>query len=282
MKNQYHDFGIMMSELNPDIIMPWISSGHGYIHHTAKPFSIMTIEQSLRKDCGKYQHHTMNEALRKYYLTAHIKATVTHNLKVMSGFRDSDECGAIHKEATKDRMQKDEAAVQQVLTVVKERMLIPFKVEDGCSNVNKQPLVNIVDEIRYHLLNIKENGQRELNNCAQDRLVTGNVDFFEPLTKPKLKNFASLNKKVAPKQTQVTKTINIDCQIFSKLVVIVQARQIDIVYLLDYELAPVPLTLFNLDGSMRKTIKSAILERLEKIWLFPGYHQLRDYKHYTL
>ena len=45
--------------------------------------------------------------------------------------------------------------------------------------------------------------------------------------------------------------------------VIAQASQINIASLLDYELAPVPLILFNLSGSMHKIIKSAILEWLE-------------------
>ena len=60
------------------------------------------------------------------------------------------------------------------------------------------------------------------------------------------------------------KSINIDIQIFTQLCVIAQAMDIDIQAFLKHELAPVPLTLFNFDGSFRKTQKSTILSWLEK------------------
>ena len=58
------------------------------IHHT-RPFSGiwqgMTIKQSINRDCGKYMYpSTPPEALNKYYLTAHLKATVVNLVKCVA------------------------------------------------------------------------------------------------------------------------------------------------------------------------------------------------------
>ena len=71
------------------------------------------------------------------------------------------------------------------------------------------------------------------------------------------KSFGSLNKVVRAKQSNKTRDINIDRQIFSQLAVIGQSRDLDLSDLMEYELAaPVPVSLFHLDGTMRKNNKS--------------------------
>lgn len=61
-----------------------------------------------------------------------------------------------------------------------------------------------------------------------------------------------------------SQAVNIDREIFTKLAVIGQVRKVDIPSLLKYELALVPLTLFHLNGSMRKTDKSFGLDWIER------------------
>ena len=103
-----------------------------------------------------------------------------------------------------------------------------------------------------------------MTQFLEDRLQTGKVHFFDPLKRNTLKSFASLNKPVPSKKKQATQTINIDRQNFSKLAVIGQSRDVNISELLQYEFAPVPSSIFNLDGSLRKTQKSTILKWIEK------------------
>ena len=103
-----------------------------------------------------------------------------------------------------------------------------------------------------------------MTQFLEDRLQTGKVHFFDPLKRNTLKSFASLNKPVPSKKKQATQTINIDRQIFSKLAVIGQSRDVNISELLQYELAPVPLSIVNLDGSLRKTQRRTILKWIEK------------------
>ena len=51
-------------------------------------------------------------ALNKYYLTAHLKATVVNLIKEMCGMNEENDDQ--HKEATHDRINQDESAVQKI------------------------------------------------------------------------------------------------------------------------------------------------------------------------
>ena len=102
----------------------------------------MALEQSLNKECGEFkQLYTNERALQKDYLTAHRKAEVTKNLKMISGFLRTYR--GEFKEATAERIKKDESAIEKVISVVEERMVNPFEVDIGATEDEKQPLINI-------------------------------------------------------------------------------------------------------------------------------------------
>ena len=63
-------------------------------------------------------------------------------------------------------------------------------------------------------------------------------------------------------------SINIDRQIFGKLAVIGQSRGINISELSQYELAPVPLSIFSLDSSLKKHRKALYLNGSRRISQF--------------
>ena len=103
-----------------------------------------------------------------------------------------------------------------------------------------------------------------LSSFIEQRISSNEVDFFALITRPKLHTFASLNKLITTKEEEKTCTANSDRQLFSKLAVIGQAREVDMHELLTYELSSVTLSLFNLDGSMRKNAKSATISWLDQ------------------
>ena len=102
-----------------------------------------------------------------------------------------------------------------------------------------------------------------MSTFVEKRANTDKIDFFSPIEKPKLLTFASMNKLLVSKQKQDVQAVRIDREIFEKLLVIGQSHEIPIQELMKYKLASVPLTLSCLDGSLRKTVKSAALECLE-------------------
>ena len=102
-----------------------------------------------------------------------------------------------------------------------------------------------------------------MSTFVEKRVNTDEIDFFSPIEKSKLLTFTSMNKLLVSKQKQAVQAVRIDRGIFGKLLVIGQSREIPIQELMKYELASVLLTLFCLDGSFRKTVKSAALVCLE-------------------
>ena len=89
-------------------------------------------------------------------------------------------------------------------------------------------------------------------------------DFFTPLAKAKLKIFASLNRPHKPVKKNKSLSLDIDRELFSKLIVIAQNRAVDIKAVMTYELTPVPITLFSRDGSMWETVNSEALHWMEQ------------------
>ena len=59
--------------------------------------------------------------------------------KEMSGLQLAD----VHKEASGNRINADEQAINDVIMIVTERMVNPFVIEEETSTEDKQPLVNI-------------------------------------------------------------------------------------------------------------------------------------------
>ena len=84
------------------------------------------------------------------------------------------------------------------------------------------------------------------------------------MKKINIKTFQSLNKPIKPsKRKQALKTINLDRQVYSRLLVVSKDRDIDLEEVKSYELASVPLALAKMDGSLRKPTKSTLLTELE-------------------
>ena len=76
----------------------------------------------------------------------------------MSGLQLAD----VHKEASGNRINADEQAINEVIMIVTERMVNPFVIEEETSTEDKQPLVNIATstvtdtDITESLCNFKE------------------------------------------------------------------------------------------------------------------------------
>ena len=200
-------------------------------------------------------------------MTAHLKASVVNLVKDMCGMNEVND--AQHKEATHNRINQDESAVQNICKLISDQMVNPFVVEDRANPENRQPLINIVtsiaapDNVAISLSSTKENGTKEMSTFVEKRVNTDKIDFFSPIEKSKLLTFASMNKLLVSKQKQAVQAVRIDSEIFGKLSAIGQSCEIPIQELMKYELASVPLTLSCVDGSLRKTVKSAALEWLE-------------------
>ena len=96
----------------------------------------------------------------------------------------------------------------------------------------------------------------------QDRLSTNKVSFWEPLMQLKIKTFASTKKKLTLKSTN--EKVDANRNLFGRLLIVANSREVNLRGVLAYELSPIPLSLAHCDGSLRKTTKSVLMSVLEE------------------
>ena len=88
------------------------------------------------------------------------------------------------------------------------------------------------------------------------------ASIFDPIKKIKTPDFTVSKTKVCTTNSKIV-PIESSNQLFSKISIISQKRNIDMKMLLTYPLGCVPLSLAEADASLRKTAKSVILHKIE-------------------
>ena len=115
--------------------------------------------------------------------------------------------------------------------------------------------------LKEDLLKAEEKGKSALVSFVQDQLTNSAVGFFETLPRLKLGKFGEVKKTV--NQGGKSFVLQADRNLFARLLVIGQSRQIDLRDLLTHELGPVPWSLATYDGSLAKTNKSVLAKLRE-------------------
>jgi hypothetical protein len=182
----------------------------------------------------------------------------------MYAIRDSDRLGS-HKEAKPKRMKRDEDDVEKLISCFSSDLMTdPFDADED-QLLNLATGVVLPAELTESLLNSTEKGKQQMNAFIQDRLNTNKVSFWDPLKQLKVKTFGSMKKKIQVKATdEKVVTVEADRNLFGRLLIADNARQINLRDVLGYELSPVPFSLAHCDGSLRKTNKSVLFSILEK------------------
>ena len=137
-------------------------------------------------------------------------------------------------------------------------------------NTEKDPLLNIATglvpppDVVESLQTAKEQGQKATNDFIDHNLASDEKSFWIPITKMKLKTFASLSKPLkSAKNKEKQIVINADRQLWNRLAIVSKSRDIDFKDVLSYELSSVPLSLSTLYGSLRKPNKAVLLHEIE-------------------
>ena len=113
----------------------------------------------------------------------------------MSGVWDEIEFA---KELRRRRITKDEEDVQSMINTITEKMVNFFEFDS--ENTEKDPLLNIDTglvprpDVAKFLPTAKEQGQKAKNDVIDHNLASDEKSFWAPITKMKLKTFASLSE----------------------------------------------------------------------------------------
>ena len=119
--------------------------------------------------------------------------------------------------------------------------------------------------IRDHLLNAITYGKDAMELFRSERLGAEPIkEFFDPLKKQNLQTFSTLRPKKVLKVNQKEIVLKADRELFGRMAVIGQSRDIDLKEVFSFPLGPIPWSLGDEFGMLRKTNKAVIATALEK------------------
>ena len=176
---------------------------------------------------------------------------------------------SIAKETIPSRSKRDTGDEQAMLDILQR-----FKVfssdapKDTLQNMATKDLAS--EEIQLSLLNASNFGQEEIMKFVRDRILpppAGEeppVGFYDPIKKQNAPTFESLYQIPKKSDEKEKKTVvKADRNVLVRLITAYQSgRQVDLPTILSHELFPVPLSLAEINGSLRTGNKAILIEKL--------------------
>lgn len=267
----------LLEESAADVHYEFMQGNHA-VSRSSQPFSQvwtdMALEQSVNLDSktkgGIVGISQKPGALERWFLTAHERAAVTTATKELCGIRRNVQKEVTHKEAGRQRIQRDEEDVKKLIATLQSVMSNPFDRESD--EGNPIPLSNLATGVvmppdsATRLLNSENLGRQEMmRSFISKRLNSNEIQFWDPVSKLRIQTFASMAKKAKAKSAdEKIVTVNADRSLFARLLIASRSRDINLREVLKYELSAVPYSLAHPDGSLRKTTKSTLLFTLEE------------------
>ena len=100
------------------------------------------------------------------------------------------------------------------------------------------------------------------------------MKFHDNMTKQSLKTFSNVSTKIAHGKKAQDLVLKADRNQFSHVILVAESRKVNIKDAFAHPLGPLPWTLADADGSLRKTNKAALARELEKMCLLQNTYQL--------
>lgn len=229
----------------------------------------LTLEQTVNADAASrltgITSATNSYCARlRWMVTKSTRASFISLVQEMAGLTVKNDVAAELRPARIDRDIKD---LKQILKQIEEsRNPFDKKIETEASlkclfNITTAKATSL--DIQESLLNIPNDGQERhqgfLQSCIDDPMR-----FEEKITKSKLKTFTdecAKNRRSGDKRVAELKGTR---DLMGRLVVLASKKNLDLPFIFEYPLTPVPLTMCSNDGTMAKTDKSALMDVLEK------------------
>ena len=254
---------------HPEVYKEFAEGNHS-ISRSGQPFSQvstdMALEQSINADSkssgGVLGISQSPSALERWFLTIHERASITSAFKAMFGFQDGEQTS--HKEAAPRRVRRDEEDVKKMISCFSSGLMTnPFNL-DSDELLNIATGVVLPEDVAQTLVHSTEKGRQQMKAFVEQRINSNAVGFWEPIPNMKIKTFSSANKKIHVKSSDKLVTVNADRDLFGRLLIVSNTRQISLKDVLSFELSPIPYSLANADGSLRKGTKTVLCSLLEK------------------
>jgi len=196
-------------------------------------------------------------------MTAEIRTLFLRKIREMAGYGQGNND---HADLQKSRIAKDEKDVQGMVDLILNNWINPLADAD-------QPLASISTsavpspEIARDLARAYLVGEAAYQDFKNERLEPDkpSAKFHNPLKKQKLKSFTNLSKtKRVAKSKGDEMVLRADRNLFARMIIIAESRQLHMQDVLQHPLGPLPFSLVASNGLPRNTNKAQLGRELEK------------------
>ena len=219
------------------------------------------IEQTINKDQkgpgGIIGISTSQGSIQSWVLSSHNTATLIADLRKGLNLDTAD---STTKDLNSKRIRFDENAVNKCYELINS-WTNPFTETSNIFCLSSG--MTSCYEVQHDLLEAQKIGQACLETFITERIETNNIDFYAPIKKNCLQTFEKEKKTVRLNISNQKVAIRADRETFARLLLIQQKHRVNLREVLAYELGPLPLSISNYDGSLRKTQKSKLFQHLE-------------------
>lgn len=247
----------------------YLQEGGFVVRRTSRRFNAVASDQALEQTInreGKSQGGVIGFTLRKgaltrWMVTRHVTAQYTEAFKELCD-QQPDVGDTYHAEHGKTRMARDEQDVTKILEFVSNAQN-PFDLDTVPNE-----LVNIAtgqiasQEVSNGLGHFIREAKKRNKSFIEKRLLADRtMSFWETDSRSKTPTFSDMSK---PLKSSKRDKLMVDSEVlFRRLLAVSKKRDVSLEQVLTHELAPVPPSLFNNDGTMRKTQKADLAKKLE-------------------
>lgn len=238
---------------------------------SSSPFARIPVDQAIEvtnnKDTqtpgGTKGFSLKPGAVSRYYLTSEYRSSYLRELRDIVGTNSSRHLN--HPDLHLPRIKKDEADVRAFEDLIENSWINPLS-HDETELVNLSTGILAPPDVASDLLKAHQVGEEAYKEFRENRLEgdTPRVKFHSKMEKQNLKTFSNVNKKQTGKVLRQQIILKADRNLFAHMIIIAQSRKIPIKEVLAHPLGPLPWSLANSDGSLRKTNKAALARELEK------------------
>lgn len=201
-------------------------------------------------------------AYTRWCVTRHERAKYVEVLMEKTDIQHSSD--SAHRDLKSSQIKLSEESIRKVIEAFGQ-FFNPFEVEtkeDLFCLSSGRPLPRTVD---VRLLKINEIGQSDFSNFIQDRMITKEISFHDPIKRNNIKTFKVLQEKRTVSTTQ-NKLVEIRAErnLFGRILLLSQNHELNLEEILSYSLSPIPWALATADGGPMKTDKSKLIHVLEQ------------------
>ena len=120
------------------------------------------------------------------------------------------------------------------------------------------------DNVSSDMSSAKTKGKAALDEFIKSRLSDERPTFvFDPIKKMKLATFTSMNKIKACKVNSKIIPVQASKELFAKISLVAQIRSLDMRSVFKFPLGPLPYSLAEPIGTLKKTSKAVLIHKLE-------------------